>query len=253
MKKVLIGLVLVVAVIGILLWQLYANLDSIVEQAVEEIGTDVTGTAVAVDNVELQLLEGKAGMAGLEVSNPPGFSGPAIFRLGRIAVSLDIESLKDGPIVIDELRVSQPQVFLEMNSENQSNLTVLRHNIETYQGTPEAGTTTESADQPAAAPVKFIIRKLAFEGGRLSATSALAPDKPVAADLPGFEMADLGKAAGGATGEQLAREILARLIQEAGRAAGQAGIDAAKQELGEKAREKLDKKFGGALDGILKQ
>jgi len=250
MKKVMIGLVVLVAVIGIVVWQLYANLDTIVKRAIEDTGTKVTGTAVAVSDVELQLLEGKAALSELEVSNPPGFSDPTIFRLGKIAVSIDIESLKGGPIVIDELLVSQPQVFLEMNEENQSNLNVLKKNVESYTASVTSPTGGKEAPEEAEA-VKFIIRKLVFEGGNLSATSALAPDKPVAVALPGFQMTSLGQARGGATSGELAREILARVIDEAARAARQAGVDAAKNELKQKAQEKLEKEFGGALNGVL--
>lgn len=251
MKKLLIVLVLLVAVVGVVVWRLYANLDSIVAQAIEETGTEVTGTAVAVSGVELQLLDGKAAVSGIDVANPPGFPSPSIFRLGRIAVAIDIESLSDGPIVIDELLVSQPQVFLEMNGENRSNLKALKNNIDSYATADAAQSGASTATQDTA--LRFIIRKLVFDGGHLSASSALAPDKPAATDLPGFEMTDLGKARGGATAGQLAGEILERLIKQAGRAAGQAGMDAAQRELKDKARDKLEDKFGGALNGILEK
>jgi hypothetical protein len=138
-----------------------------------------------------------------------------------------------------------------MNSENRSNLKALKNNVDNY--TAAAGAPDEENTGAEGAAPRFIIRNLVFEGGQLSATSALAPDKPSAVDLPGFEMTDLGKAGGGATAGSLAREILERLIREAGRVAGQAGMNAAQREIKEKARDKLEDKFGGALDGILQK
>lgn len=252
MKKALIAVLVLIVVVGILLWRVYANLDVIVAGAIEDVGTRVSGTSVHVDGVELQLLDGKAAISGLNIANPPGFSGPDIFRLGQIAVAIDIESLKEGPIVIDRLQVSQPQVFMEMNEENRSNLDVLRKNVQSYTGTTTSPTGEEQPAEAAGEPVKLIIRKLVFEGGSLSASSALA-GKSASVELPGFEMSGLGSAGGGATAAQLAQEILDRLIRQAAQAASKAGLDVARQKLEEKAKQQLDDKFGDKLKGVLSQ
>ncbi len=248
MKKTLIVLAVLVAVIAVVVWRLYVNLDAIVARAIEDVGSDVSGTAVSVSGVKLQLLDGKAGVSGIKVANPPGFTGQTIFMLDDIALAIDVASLKKEPVIIDRLAVAQPQVFLELNEEGQSNLNVLKKNVQSYSASRATPADAEQADTP---PLKFIIRKLVFEGGRVSASTTLRPDKPVITDLPPFEMTDLGKASGGASGEAIAKEILERLTQQAARAAGRAGVEAAKQELKQKAREKLDKKFDGALDGLL--
>ncbi len=245
MKKTLIGISALVVVVAILVWQLYLNLDAIVARAIEDIGSEVTGTSVTVEGVHLQLLEGKAALAGVRVANPPGFTGQTIFLLENISVSLALDSLQKNPIVINRLVVNQPQVFLELNEEGKSNLNVLKKNVQTY--TADGGTPEQAPTEP----VRFIIRKLVFAGGRVSASSTLRPDEPVVTDLPPFEMNDLGQAQGGASGASLAREVLQRLLQHAARAAGRVGAEAAKQRLEEKARETIDKKFDGALDGLL--
>lgn len=247
MKKVLIAVLVIAVIVGILVWRMYANLDAIVADAIQDIGTRVTGTSVTVEGVELQLLDGKAAVAGLNVANPPGFSAPDIFRLGRIAVELEVQSLGEGPVVIDRLLVSQPQVFLEMNEENRTNVDVLRKNL-------QANTASPPAEQPsgeAHEPFRFVIRKLVFEGGSVSASSALA-GKSAAVELPGFEMTELG-GADGATADLLAREILDRLARQAAAAGARAGLDTARKKLEEKATEKLDEKFGDKLKGVLGQ
>ncbi len=245
MKKVLIGIFVLAIVIAVVVWQLYVNLDAIVARAIEDTGSKVTGTSVTVDGVQLQLLEGKGALAGVRVANPPGFTGQSAFVLENISLSIALDSLQDNPIVIDRLVVNQPQVFLELNEEGKSNLNVLKKNIQTY-------TSADGGAEPAQTePVRFIIRKLVFAGGRISANTSLRPDEPVVTDLPAFEMNGLGQAQGGASGAIIAREVLQRLLEQAARAAGRVGVEAAKQKLEEKSRETIEKKFDGALDGLL--
>jgi hypothetical protein len=253
MKKVFIGLVVLIVILGLIVWRLYANLDLIVAKIIEEVGTEVTQTSVAVSGVQLKLLNGQAAVSGLAVANPAGFSSPDIFQLEKIAVSIDVESLKGSPIVINELVVAQPQVFYEMNKERVSNLSVLKKNVESYSGTkaPPPGEQQPAATAPAGESVKLIIRKLSFEGGHLSASSALAPEQKIETDLPAFQLTDIGQATGGATSAQIAREVLDGLIRQATEAAGKAGVDKLKGELQKKATEAIDEKLGDKLKGVL--
>ena len=255
MKKVLIGLGILVVVMGIVLWRVYANLDKIVARVIEDVGTEVTQTAVRVDGVELDLLNGKAGLSQLSVANPAGFSSREIFSLELVTVAIDVKSLSSNPIIIDEVVVKQPRVVYEMNQQGTSNLDVLKKNVESYSTTRTAGSGSATEKQTPAGQegeeIKLIIRKLNFEGGELNATSALRPDKPVKAKLPAFSMSNIGQSTGGATSSQIAKEVLNRLVRQVGDAAAKAGVDKLADELQDKANEKLGDKVGGALKGLL--
>jgi len=256
MKKVMIGAGVLVVVLGILLWRVYANLDKIVARIIEDTGSEVTQTAVRVGGVELDLLNGKASLSQLSVANPAGYSSAEIFSLELVSVAIDVESVSSNPIVIDEIVVRQPHVAYEINPQGTSNLDVLKKNVQAYSASRDTGSESgnDAAGQESAGQggeIRLIIRKLRFEGGEISATSALRPDKPVKASLPGFTMSDIGKASGGATSEQIAKEILNRLVRQATDAARKAGADRLSSELQEKATEKLGDKVGGALKGLL--
>ena len=253
MKKVFVGLVVVIVILGVVVWRLYANLDLIVAKTIEDVGTEVTGTSVAVSGVQLHLLDGQAAISGLEIANPAGFSNPDIFKLGKIAVSIDVESLKGSPIVVEELVVAQPQVFYEINQSGISNLSALKKNIDSYSAskTPPPGQQQPAATEPAGEPVKLVIRKLRFEGGHLSATSAMAPDRKIETDLPAFRLINIGQATGGATSDQVAKEVLDGLVKQASEAAAKAGADKVKDEVQQKAIDAIDEKVGGALKGVL--
>ncbi len=254
MKKVFIGLAVIAVVLGALLWWLSANLDGIVKKIIEDVGTEVTQTAVNVSGVEIKPLDGKASLSGLSVANPPGFSSANIFTLDKVSVEIDIKSINSNPIIINEILVRQPQVFYEMNKEQVSNLDILNKNVAGYsasgsssQGSKKAAPASEKGEE-----IKLIIRKLRFEGGQLSAVSALAPDKKIEASLPAFQMNNLGQSTGGATSEQIAKQVIDRLVKQAVDAAAKAGVDQLTDELKEKGMKALDEKVGGALKGLFK-
>jgi hypothetical protein len=254
MKKVMIGLGILVVVLGIVLWRVYANLDKIVAKVIQDVGTEVTQTAVRVGGVELDLVNGKAGLSQLSVANPAGFSSPHIFSLERISVAIDVGSVGSNPIIIDEIVVRQPKVAYEINQAGTSNLDVLKKNTADYSATRSRGTGSASGEQEPAGKgeeIRLIIRTLRFEGGELTASSALRPDKPVEARLPAFTMTGIGQSSGGASSAQIAKEVLNRLVGQATDAARKAGVDRLNRELQEKASEKLGDRVGGALKGLL--
>jgi hypothetical protein len=255
MKKVFIGLAVIAIVLGALLWWLGANLDGIVKKAIEDVGTDVTQTSVDVSGVGIKLLDGKATISGLSVANPPGFSGSNIFTLDKVSVEIDIQSINSNPIIINEILVRQPQVFYEMNKDRTSNLDVLKKNVASYSASSSSSSSPSDADKEAATgekgeELKLIIKKLSFEGGHLSAVSALAPDKKIEADLPAFHMNNLGQSTGGATSDQIAKQIIDRLVKQAVDVAAKAGVDQLTDELKQKGQKALDEKVGDTLKGL---
>jgi hypothetical protein len=255
MKKVLIGLGVLVVIVGIVLWRVYANLDKIVAKVIEDAGTEVTQTTVKVGGVELDLLNGKAGLSQLSVANPPGFSSPEIFSLELVSVAIDVKSVSSNPIIIDDIVVKQPRVAYEMNQQGISNLDVLKKNVGSYSTSHDKRSGSATEKQGPAGPegeeIKLIIRRLSFEGGELNATSELRPDKRVKASLPAFTMSNIGQASGGATSDQIAKEVLNRLVKQAVDAASKAGVDKLADDLKDRATEKLGDKVGGALKGLL--
>jgi len=253
MKKIFIGLAVLVIVLGIVLWRVYANLDVIVGNLIEEAGSEVTQTSVKVSGVELDLLAGKAGLSELSVANPAGFSDPQVFSLEKVAVEIDIESLGSNPVIINEILVRQPKVFYEMNKDGKSNLDVLKKNVESYSASGSSAADTKEA-QPSDSKgeeIKLIIKKLAFEGGHLNASSALTPDKKIEADLPAFHMTNIGQSSGGATSDQIAKAVMNELVRQAADAAARAGVDKLADDLKAKGQEKLDEELGGALKGLM--
>jgi hypothetical protein len=98
-----------------------------------------------------------------------------------------------------------------------------------------------------------VIRKLVIEGGRINAQVAALGDKPLSADLPRIQLNDIGEKSGGATGAEVARQVIDAIIARVGPAVTNLGLDKyvgksldeAKALLNERVGEQLGESLGG--------
>ncbi len=214
------GLVVVIA-IGIGVYYLYSNLDVLVEQAIEQVGSEALGVAVRVDRVALDLEAGRASVFGLSVANPMGFEGALAFTLTELTVDIDLESIGDrNPIVLDEVRIESPVVFFELNPSGRSNLEILGENAS---GGSDAGATDEDTgeSQP---PLRLRIRKIRFAGGRVEADTRAIGGNRMEATLATAALSDLG-GANGATATEIGSIVLQELGRQTALAIGQSQLE----------------------------
>lgn len=238
MKKALLGLILVVVlVLGGGLYYLFTNLDAIVKAVIQDVGSEITQTAVRVDKVRIDLAEGSADISGLTVANPKGFAAPKIFSLGVIGAKIDLETLTRKVIAIDRITIGMPQVFYEMKADKSDNLRALQANI--AKAIPATGSKPDT--ETGEAPPLLRIRRLLFTGGTIRAQLAPLGDKKYELKLPRIEMRNLGYPSG-ATPEELASQILKKLTKEAQRAVKEKIIDKRLDEAKTRAKAKLEAK-----------
>jgi len=236
MRKAVIWILLVfiiVIVAGVLF--LLTNLDSIVKSAIQKYGSEAVQTAVRVDRVKISLKQGSGVIQGLTVANPPGFSLPFAFGLGKILVDIDNKSITGEVKVIDDITVEAPEVFVEMNPDRKVNLDEIKKALarqapsKTKQ--PEAGRTGEKP--------KLIIRHLRFAEGIILAKIAPQGGKEQKLRLPTLEMRNIGGKSG-AYPDQIARQILNELTRHAMNEVTRRGINLATEKAKEKAQSALD-------------
>ncbi len=246
----LIGLAILVPVIGLVLWLLFSNLDSIVARVIENVGSEVLQTEVNVRNVDVDLANGKAGISGLTIANPDGYSEPYIFAMDKIVVGIDIKSLGNSPIVINEIIVRDPKVSLELDKTGRSNLSVLKDNINRSSKSGADKETNRKKDQQTETKetkqTLLIIKKFSFERGQLSLLNQIKPDKKTKVELPVIRLQSIGQAKGGATGSEIAVEMMTKLL-------AQITLEAAKAHANEalgKEKQKLTDKAGEAIKGL---
>ncbi|MBW2520085.1 MAG: hypothetical protein JRD88_07010 [Deltaproteobacteria bacterium] len=252
MKKIAVGALLVFLItVGLGVYYLISNLDSIVKAAIEHYGSEATQTAVLVDQVQIKLADGSGFIRGLTVDNPQGFDTPQAFSLGEIATQIALKSFSEDTIIIEHVIVQSPEVYFELNATGQNNLAALKQNLS--KGVPS---TSDTPAENNGADPRLIIRKLLFEGGIIHAR-LLPLDKAYELKLPKIEMTNLGGKSG-ATPRQIADQALKKLTDQAMAVVRNKGLDQYKEKLeGEvnqrldAEKEKLHQNLGEALKGAL--
>ena len=232
-KKVLIGVGGVVLVLVVFIWQVIANLDSIVAGVIEDVGTDVLKTKVSVSGVSIDLKEAKAGIAGLTIANPDGYSRANLFEMEGIEIDLDLSSLGKNVLVIEAIRIHNPKVIFEGDATGGSNMQTLLNNIE--RGSSDDGAATDGES------TKMIIDYLEFSGGQVKASTDLKPGEVLDIKLPGIKMSDIGRAQGGVTADVVAKEITGELAGAIISAVARASIE---KVIEKKKKDLLDKLKG---------
>lgn len=237
-------IVIVAAVIYIL-----SSLDTIVAGAIQKYGSQVTQTPVNVSSLSIDLQSGAAGIKQLSVGNPDGFSAPNIFTLGGISTKLDIASIGNDPIIIEEILIDKPDVFYEINKAGDSNIEALQKNIaQSTGGSGEAADDTSKSSGP-----KVVIRKLVIAGGKIDAIVAALGNKSHTAELPRIQLNDIGGKSGGATGAEIAKQVTNAIIAEVGPAIATLGLEKYVGKSLDEAKSLLNEKVGDQVGGALEE
>jgi len=240
MKKVIIGLVLIIIIaIGGGIFYVLNNLDSLVKAAIETYGSEATQTAVRVDSVKINLADGAGAISGVTIANSSGFSLPYAFSLGEIRTGIDLQSLQEEPYVINEITVLAPQVFVEINKDNKTNLNELKKNLSAGMPAKSGGKTETPPAESSAKEPRLIIRRITFADGTIEARAAALDNKEYQLKLPSLDMKNLGGTKG-ATASELANEILTRLTDRASALVKEKIIDAELDKLKAKADARIE-------------
>jgi len=238
MKKFLIVLVFAVVLLGVGLWFLATNLNGLVASAIETHGSEVTETTVSVAGVDISLREGSGSISNLRIGSPEGFRARDVFELGDITVDLDVESLGNDPIVIEEIRIRAPVIHAEFLEDGSSNLQELRRRIEQHTAGAGGGPGGGGAEK------KLRIQRFVFEEGRIEVDASALGLEPRTIELPEIRLNDVGGEAG-APPDRVAQVALGELTRRT----------ASEIASGEVQR-LIEEKLGGSLEdaaiGVLK-
>ncbi|WP_405226259.1 DUF748 domain-containing protein [Lentisalinibacter sediminis] len=234
-RKTLIAVAAIVIVIAAGLVYVYTQLDTIVAGLIEEQGSAATETPVRVSGVSIDLGEARAEIAGLTVGNPDGYGGNAM-SLGRFVIRIDPATVTEDTIVLKEVTVSGATVNLIQRATG-SNLRELMNNLESAGG-------DQQPDDEAGPGRKLIIERFVLEDASAS-VSLPDLDEQRSVDIPRIQLTDIGRASGGATGTEVARQVLEPVIERVLQSAATESLkDRAKEKL-DQFKEGLMNKFGG--------
>ncbi len=240
MKGLLIVLGVVAAIVVIALILAVSNIDKLIAKGIEKVGSDATQTKVSVSGVDISFKEGRGSIKGLRVESPEGFDNRTALSLEDITVAIDVNAVREDPMVIGEIRIKAPVVYAEITQAGETNINVLKKRVASY-----GGKVTVKSGESGKPEKKLRIMKFVFEQGRIEVDASALGLANQTIVLPELRLADIGGASG-ATPEEVAKEIMTAVAREVSAEIANSEINGAiKEKLGEsavdKAKEVLEK------------
>ena len=230
--SIVVGIIALIVITAILA---FSSIDTLIKEAIEEVGSKITKSTVKLDNVSTSLTAGNASLSGLTLGNPRGFNKPHSFKLSSVKVEINTETVTKKIIVINKITVDMPDVIAEFRNFSFNPLTASNSiqeafktsNFATIQKNIEASVVAKDSDGKAAAKgnngrassklgdsgakeggFKFIIKKLKLSNVKVRAVSqsGLALDQT----LPSisFSIDNIGEIEGGFSPEEVAGAIV---------------------------------------------
>lgn len=237
--KVFLGVVITVVIIAaIVVFLAIKNINELVKVAVETTGPQVTKTPVTLQEVNIELTQGRGQLSGLTVGNPSGFSSQHALQFGDIVLHIDTDTVTDPVLVIKEIKIAGTRLIAEQKDLVNSNLQELAKNIQSA-GQSGSGSQTEISQNSGSdkdAP-RFMVEKLTFSDASLQLITQEWGEKTL--NIPSINLTGIGDKEQGLTADQLAQALLDPIIEQAKKAAG----DELKKEIRKEAEEKLKEKL----------
>ena len=233
-KTISIGLIAVAAIAVIAFWFLVSNLDAIVKQVVEQVGTETLDTQVTLSSAEISLAEASAALRGLRIANPDGFSAQNAFELGAIEVALAPESLSTEVMVLETIAIDSASLLFEQQGAR-NNLQTLLDKLDSGGGDAESAADDEESNQ-------MIIREFRFTRANVRLSHDQL-DSDIDLTLPDIVLRNIGNSDQAVTPEEAARQIIEPILTEAQDAAKRR----AEEELREIANQEMEKQKDRAI------
>jgi hypothetical protein len=209
---VLLLLVLVLAVLAVGM-----NLGRIVKAGMERVGPKVTQAPLTVDSVDVSLFAGSAGVEGLVLGNPEGYSSPQSISVGHASVKLVPGSVLSDKIIIHSIELKSPDITFEGNPLGKNNLAQLMANVNALTGPVDRATTNAPSSAPAAVPgqkkpaKKFEVDDFLITGAKVHAHLTGLVNQDVTLPLPDIHFTDLGTGTDGITAADLTKKVISEI------------------------------------------
>ncbi|MBO6520105.1 MAG: hypothetical protein JJ900_04350 [Rhodospirillales bacterium] len=249
MKKVFIGVGVVVVLLVAGGIYLYSNLGGIIKSAIETYGSEATKAEVTLNSVDLDAGSGKAALNALSVGNPSGFKTKRAFELGSVAVQLDTSTLNSDPIVINSVMIDGPKITYEL-ANGGSNVDAIKRNVDEY--AKQFGGGGSSASSSEGEGPKIIIEKLTITGGEVKVSASFLDGKEMGSSLPTLTLTDIGKDDGGASPAEVIKQVIDKMTAGVGNAVSGLNLDDLAKGVGEGAKKLMEgagEGASGAMEG----
>tara|TARA_R110001592_G_scaffold177076_2_gene417224 strand:- start:21208 stop:21975 length:768 start_codon:yes stop_codon:yes gene_type:complete len=250
MKKILIGLLIIILALAGAAYFLLGNLNSIVKEQIEKHGSSALQTSVKVADVNIKLLDGLGEITGFSVANPQGFSQTAALSFNNIRLDIGTDNITEMPIVIEEIMIDSVATLYELNAQAKGNLNVLLDQLTAGSSSDSSESKEPSEASSEKSDIRIVIKKLVIKDTKLALDLSALGDKKYAETLPTFAVNNIGGTQGlppEALGQAIGKSLLNTMIKQAKEKQTEKLTDKVK----EKAMEKLQEKGGEKLKGLM--
>lgn len=242
MKKLLIGLGVIIVLVAGGAFLLLSNLDGIVKTAIETYGSEAVGSQVSVDSVAIDLTGGTAAIYGFSVENPEGFSDREMMSFSEISVAIDLATINSDIISINSIVARQPSALYE-SANGTTNIDTVSAR---FAGSEGEGTEESAADDSA---VQLDIASILIEDIQAHMAGEGVPDLTLS--LGDISLQNLQ-----GTPEEIASQIMAPLMQQISANAASALLQATADMLTDSLQGATESLYGiteglgDSLDGV---
>ncbi len=166
---ILTVLAALVVVIGLGVYWIARNLDSIVAHAIEKVGTQVAGVPVDVSGVTISIKDGKGEIRGLTIGNPPGFDSDYALKLSSITMTIDPGSISSDPVRIKQISVDGASLVAEIKAGTGINLAKINDNLKSGGG--------QSAPASGSSGPRIVIERFDFTNAGMTLKTQVAEEQ----------------------------------------------------------------------------
>ncbi|MEW5911566.1 MAG: AsmA family protein [Thermodesulfobacteriota bacterium] len=203
MKKVLLVLLGMFLVVVVVAAAVYMALEPLAQKGIQHFGSRTLRTPVQVQEVQISLFPGQVLLRGLEIGDPYGNPGLYAALVPSLRLRLQLGSLLEPKLVIDELVISGPAFVLGPGGQERS--------VEAWQSGLERITgRLESGLRRLPARLRLQINHLLLDRAKLVLREGPGGAKR-SLDLAKLEMKGLGKDGPGLSPAQVV-EVLRRYL-----------------------------------------
>lgn len=205
----------------------------LLKDAIAAAGTYALGEPTTIQGLSLGLLSDRATITGVDISSPPGFR-KEFMHVERAIFDLNLSSLLQSPVEIEELFASGVRIYFEQKLEGKSNAKQLLEHLNDAMprvvsntdadGGPARTTGTTERPQGAAAdngPLKLIADRITFTNITIEISALPLSDAlgTLAVTIDSIVISNVGRAENGVT----LREFVAIVVRAVVAAAFKAG------------------------------
>lgn len=190
----------ITAIILVTILTISLTIDGIVKKGIEESASELLKTEVKIRDVDISLFNGRSEINGFAVINPEGFSSEAAISFEEMEMSVSLMSLLSDTIMVKELIVKNPQIFIEQKGSS-ANLKELNDNM-------GPGSSNEENSK------KLVINYFLMEEGEIRVSTELKGKSEVKSKVSRVELENIGKA-GSNTVQETIRQVLEPILRDA--------------------------------------